>query len=489
MISGLRVLFLAAEAAPLVKVGGLADVAGSLPRALQALPTEITGAQGIDVRVVLPFHGAIDRTNLNFRPVAAFTISHTSGPIPGQVFETKVNGFTVYLVSGPPIMPEAPIYTSDAGVDGLKYTFFSLAALEFARATNWSPHILHAHDWHTSPAVYALSLNRNHSSFFAHTATLLTVHNLPYLGVGAQSALQEYGLPPDYKELLPEWARQMPLPLGLLSADHINAVSETYAEEIMTPEFGSGLDGFLRTRRDSISGILNGLDMQSWDPQTDKAIPVNFSGDTLVERKENKMRLQAELKMGPNPRIPLLAMITRMDQQKGVDLAVEGLRQIAHLPWRAVILGTGDPALERMAHDLAAEHPTKVHVITRFDANLARRIYAGADMIMVPSRYEPCGLTQMIGMRYGCVPVVRAVGGLKDTVSEYGDGEGTGFLFTDANPAAFAGAVSRALDVYSDQRRWRGLQLRGMQQDFSWKQSAVKYFELYQQLATDRVGV
>jgi starch synthase len=437
--------------------------------------------------MVIPLHGTVDRSAYDLKPVAAFSLSHVDGQIPAEVYETKIDDLQVYFISGPPLDPGLPVYSPDNEVDGKKFTFFSLAALELARSLRWPPDVLHANDWHTSPAVYALKLKRDHDAFFRHTASLLTVHNLPYLGVGAEQALQSFGLPADNKGLLPRWARQVPLALGLLAADHINAVSPGYAAEMLTPEFGAGLQDFLSTRKESISGILNGIDVNGWDPATDAVLGTNYDNKSLKERIKNKLALQAELDFGANPRIPLFGMVTRMDYQKGIDIALEALRQVAGLPWRAVILGTGNPRDEEETRRLETEFPKKVRAINRFDAKLARRIYAGADAMLIPSRYEPCGLTQMIAMRYGCVPIARATGGLRDTIVDYeGANVGTGFLFPDATPESMAGALRRALEAFNDQRRWRGLQLRGMRQDFSWERSAKAYYSRYLDLVEDR---
>lgn len=477
MAKQLKVLFLAAEAAPFVKVGGLGDVTGSLPPSLLALPDPP------DIRVVLPLHPAINREAFNLEPVAALTIAHRDGPIQAQAFITEAGGVPVYLISGEPISSAPEVYSTDTYQDGLKYTFFSLAALALAKALNFKPNVVHAQDWHTAAAVYALSLNRE--PFFADTAALLTVHNLPYLGAEAGPAMEEFGLPPVEGGPLPLWARHMPLPLGLLAADMLTTVSPGYAGEMLTPEFGAGLEDFLTSRKGDLTGILNGLDLASWDPQTDPALPVNFSPKTLTARLENKARLQEEFSLTPDPNIPLLAFIGRMDHQKGVEIALNALREIAAEPWQAVILGTGKPALEAEARHLAAELPQRVRTVIRFDGGLARRIYAGADLMLIPSRYEPCGLIQMIAMRYGCVPVGRAVGGLKDTIVEYPAQGSTGFLFDAAAPEAMAAALSRALNVYADRRRWRGLQRRGMKRDFSWARSAQNYLDLYHTLAAN----
>ncbi|MEA2008921.1 MAG: glycogen/starch synthase, partial [Chloroflexota bacterium] len=412
MPAPLRVLTLAAEAAPFVKIGGLGDVAGTLPAALRALPTPV------DVRLVLPLHNAIDKTQYDLKPVASFTITHADGPIIAEAFQTTVKGVPVYLISGAPIIASPTVYSSEANLDGAKFTFFSLAALELARTLNWRPHVLHAHDWHTSPAVHALSLRRARDEFFRSTSTLLTIHNLPYLGVGAGPSLTKFGLPPAQGSSLPEWAWNLPLPIGLLSADKINTVSQGYAAEILTPEFGSGLNEFLKTRADSITGILNGLDMEAWNPETDEQIKTKYGLGEWDKRGRNKTALLQELNLEADPKRPLLAMVNRMDNQKGVDLVPDALRDIADRDWQAVILGSGDPDLEDAARRLDDDLPN-IRAVIRYDGRLARQIYAGADMLLIPSRYEPCGLTQMIAMQYGCVPVARATGGLRDTIIDY----------------------------------------------------------------------
>ena len=478
MTNQIRVLFLSAEADPLVKIGGLGDVAGSLPAALGALP------ESPDVRLVLPLYPRIKNAEWDLKPVATFNISHSRGPILTEVFQTTIKGVTTYLVNGAPVSESNEVYSGDAHQDGSKFTFFSLASMELVKILNWQPDIIHAHDWHTSPAVYNLRLIRESDDFFQKTKSLLTVHNLPYLGHDTGPALQAFGLPRAHMSPLPKWAEHLPLPLGLLTADKINTVSSGYAKEILTPEFGADLEGFLGTRKDDISGILNGLDIRSWDPETDIQIPVNYSIQSLSKRKDNKKRLLAELNLELDPDIPLLGMINRLDYQKGVDLVPGALRMIKDLGWQAVILGTGDPKLEEETRQLEREL-TQVRGILRYDDGLARRIYGGSDLILIPSRYEPCGLTQMIGMRYGCVPLARSTGGLKDTIIDYHSGktgESTGFLFEEASSQALADAIRRALLVFQDQRRWQGLQRRGMRKDFSWRQSAKKYLSVYKEM-------
>lgn len=479
--STLRILFLASEAAPLIKVGGLGDVAGSLPSALRMIPANLLEGRSLDVRLVIPYHGEIARKLLDPQPVASFLVSHPSGPIPTRAFVTYVDDLPVYMIEGAPIGTEAPVYTGDNYLDGLKYAYFSLAAVELARHLNWQPDVLHANDWHTALAVFNLARQRlSRDPFFAQTRSVLSIHNLPFMGAGAERALDEFGIRPVRDLRLPEWARQFPLPLGLLAADRIVAVSPTYAREILTPEFGCGLQDFLNSRSAIISGILNGLDQDSWDPTRDSALAARFGVDSLELREDNKKALLTEFDLPYDPQNPLLILISRMDQQKGIDLALKSLAEMADRPWQAILLGTGDPIIESACRSLQAEFPDRVRATIRFDTRLSRRMYAGGDILLMPSRYEPCGLAQMIGMRYGCVPLARATGGLRDTIFEDAPGRpNNGFLFEEVQTEALNAALTRSLDRFADRKAWRQMQLNGMQQDFSWEKSAIQYANLY----------
>ncbi len=309
---------------------------------------------------------------------------------------------------------------------------------------------------------------------------MFTIHNLPFMGKDAEEAMIKYGFPRSQDSRLPKWATLFPLPLGLLAADQIVAVSPGYAQEILTPEFGCGLQDFLKTRQESISGILNGLDQQAWEPQTDRALVQNFSIETLAQRALNKRMLQEDLGLPVDAHIPLLVMVSRFDQQKGIDIAIAGLRQRINQDWQAVLLGTGDPLLESDCRSLEAEYPHRVRALIRFDATFSRRMYASGDVLLMPSRYEPCGLAQMIAMRYGCVPLARATGGLKDTIQDSRrPTQSTGFLFNDASPQAFGEALQRALTAYRKPKTWRAIQKNGMLQDFSWEKSALEYAKIY----------
>ncbi len=474
MSQTINVLFLAAEAEPFVKVGGLGDVAGTLPRALRALSNDDIK---LDVRLVLPHHSVIRSDG--FRPVGMYSIPRGTAEVQVEVYEGNLDGMPVYFISGDPIRASGTVYSSNNTLDAEKYAFFSCAALELPRQLNWEPNIIHVNDWHTALAAYA-NLVKRWNEKTRRVFSLVTIHNLPFLGPNVRENLEEYGLPLANTDL-PEWARVMPMPLGLWASDAMVAVSPTYADEILHEEFGSGLQNFFRSRVDSLHGILNGLDMTSFDPQTDPTLAANFSAETLDLRSRNKAALQERVGLPIDPNVPLLGMVSRMDQAKGIDIALKGLKIMAKQDWQLVLLGAGDLKLEEAAKKLQEALPDRVRVETRYDAKLARQIYGGSDIFLMPSRYEPCGISQMIAMRYGSVPLVRAVGGLHDTVT---DSE-TGFVFIDKTVKSFNDTLRRALQCYPDRSRWLNLQKAGMAQDFSWSNSAKKYLDLYKKLINE----
>lgn len=492
--SNINVLFMAAEADPFIKIGGLGDVAGSLPRALRTVGASVNLLPAdLDVRLVLPFHPGIHTDIYPLVQIAEFKVPTIRNDISVKAYSLEADGLPVYLIGGSPIEQESAVYSSNLETDGFKYVFFSQAALYLAKELNWKPDILHANDWHTAAAVYSLALNRPTDPFFRQTTSLLTLHNLPYLGAMTSSALEAFDLPPAENTSLPVWAEHMALPLGLLTADVIVAVSKGYAKEIMTDEFGSGLQTFLKARSDKVTGILNGLDTGKWDPTNDDVLAANFTPTNLQARSENKAFLQNELGLEKNPILPLLAMVTRMDPQKGVDLAVDSLRMInqsavSAQPLQAVFLGMGAPPIEQAVRLLEQDYPISIRSCITYDEKLSRRIYAGSDMLLMPSRYEPCGLSQMIAMHYGCIPIARATGGLSDTIQDPKDTEeSTGFLFRPATSEALAVAIQRAVTLFSsDPKNWQAMQIRGMQRDFSWDRSALEYIKQYKQLLDKR---
>ena len=476
MAENLNVLFLAAEAEPFIKVGGLGDVAGSLPRFLRNNPPELTNGTEVDDRLALPMHPILKNDPHGLRPLQIFPLSHQGADLQVQVYTTTLDGLPVYFLDGEAVSSSGSVYSSDPSLDAEKYTFFPLAALELTHQLDWKPNVVHANDWHTALACYALLLKRWEGEF-AGVSSVLTVHNLPFMGPDVSANIAAYGMM-QVQTGLPEWANTKPLPLGLWAADAIVAVSPTYAREILTPQFGCGLEDYLHARRDSLNGILNGIDDESFNPALDPAIASNYGIPTLEKRALNKAALQVRLGLPVDPDVPLLAVISRMDPQKGIDLVPAALHRVRNLPWQAVILGTGLPRLEQAIRSLQAEFPDRVRAEFKYDGGLARQIYAGADIFLMPSRYEPCGISQMIAMRYGCVPIVSAVGGLKDTIFK----DETGFVIEKPTATRLGNAIKKALEIFPDRERWQDIQKAGMSQDFSWTISARQYYQLYQRV-------
>lgn len=466
----MKILFLAAEAAPLVKVGGLGDVVGSLPAAL--------ARAGHDVRVAIPGYGAIDWARWSPRPAASVVVHREGGDQTADVFSTEAGGIPFWLVTGPPIPKDRTIYAS-IDVDAPKFLFFSLASLWTASDLGWQPDVVHVHDFHAAGAALWLATEGRRHPFFRNVASVLTIHNLPYAGQGAGPALGQFRLPMPVGVLaLPESFRDSLLALGILAAEEITTVSPTYAREIQTPEGGRGLDGILRARADRLTGILNGIDVDLWNPATDPDIASRFDAHHLEARGANRSALRADAGLAESD-APIAAVVSRLDSQKGLDVALPAIRRWIEQGGQFVLLGTGDPALESAYAGLEVAFPGRASVRLRFDGPYAHRIYAGADALVIPSRYEPCGLTQMIAMRYGAIPVARRTGGLADTVTDAGDPGGTGLMFDEASPAALWQALERLTAVRADPGLWRDLQTRGMERDFSWGRSAATYEEVY----------
>jgi starch synthase len=480
----IHVLFLAAEADPFIKVGGLGDVAGALPDAIHHISASLPDDEKVDIRLVLPFHFAIKQKGFKPTLLGEFGVHSRLGLVKCQAYFYEKAGLHVYFLDGKPIDEKSPVYSPEPILDGYKFVFFSLAALGLGEFLKWRVDILQANDWHTATAIYALSKLQKKPPVLEKTKSILSLHNLPYMGFGVQKALSDYYLPPTRNKSLPEWVRHTPLPLGLLYADRIIAVSPHYSEEILTPEFGCGLDDFLSTRTKALDGILNGLDTEQWNPATDPLIPQTFTKGSLKLRSINKQSLQQKFDLLQRDDIPLLTLIGRMDPQKGIDIALRGFKHLEDLPWQAIILGTGSPLIEDMAKELEKQYPDRVRSVIDFDNALAHQLYAGADIFLMPSRYEPCGLSQMIAMRYGCIPVARATGGLVDTIKHISRNpeNGTGYLFKRPYPTAFASTLRRAISHFQKPGFWHQLQQNGMSIDFSWENSARDYIQVYKDM-------
>ena len=471
----IKILFIAAEAEPFVKVGGLGDVAGSLPVALKQL------APQLDIRLAIPFYDSIHRSGIKPEPVTSFQIPSIIGDIEARVYQTTLRNLPVYLIDGDPITANKVVYGTNFELDAEKFIFFSLACLYLPIHVGWQIDILHANDWHTAVALHELASRKEQYPGFRSIKSVITLHNLPFMGTGSKNALEKFKITPAKNPRMPGWSRSLPLPMGLNSADRIIAVSPTYAREILTSSYGCDLQNFLQTKSKKLSGILNGIDFTSWNPIDDKCIPENYSLPTLLNRQVNKIALQIEFSFSINPKIPILTFIGRLDQQKGVGIAVETLQSLHGRTWRAIILGTGDKKLEAKIHELQTQFPDQIRAALRYDGALAHRLYAGADILLMPSRYEPCGLAQMIAMRYGCVPVAQATGGLVDTIRDFNSNPetATGFLCTGKGDLDFLQTIELAMDNYRKVEIWQHLQQNGMREDNSWKNSAEKYYNLY----------
>ncbi len=483
MAKKLNILFLISEADPLIKVGGLGDVGGTLPIALKKLPKEKIDRTEIDIRVVIPYHDQIKQKNWPTEWLLNYKIQSRRGFKDVYLSKALNTEVPIYLIDGMPIR-NTGVYSSNTHRDLEKYAFFSVVAFEFCRKINWKPDIIHAHDWHTALTVKLLAQNRSFDPFFSRTKSLYTIHNLPYSGGDHSDILDLYDIRPAFDLDFPDYLRNLPMAIGLDSADHISTVSKTYAEEITTEAFGCGYQTFLRNHKYKLSGILNGIMMDQWNPATDHSVYMNFDINHFENRFANKQHLQADFNLKQDQNIPLFVMVGRMTFQKGIDLAIQALNQMNDLNWQAIFLGTGEEAVQRACIDLENQFPDRVRAIIRFDEKLSRKMYAGGDMLLMPSRYEPCGITQMISMLYGCIPIACATGGLKDTIKDPFDfpNDYTGFLFENADIGGTEWAMRRAIEYFYDRGNWKQIQIRAMNQDFSWDKQALEYFSLYNSL-------
>ncbi len=477
----MRILFPTSECAPYAKTGGLADVAGALPGALKRLGHEIHVVMPLyqqTRQIGLPFHS----TTLKLRvPLGAESVT-------AEVFEAELPGGSVlHLLQYDPFFNRTDLYRTAEGDypdNHRRFIFLCRAALELGRALGGTWDIVHGHDWHTGlvPA-YLRTLYRQEPAF-ARARSLFTIHNLAYQGVFAPESMAGTGLPeslfaPDGLEF---WGRLNFLKAGLVFADHLSTVSPTYAQEIQTPELGCGLDGVLRSRRGSLSGILNGIDTSVWDPWTDPHIPIHFKADRLPRKLELKHALLEDQRLIPLEGAPLLAIISRLDDQKGFDLLAEIGEQLLQQNVQLVVLGTGNQRYHEIFLRLKAHHPRKLAINLTFDDELAHQIYAGADMFLMPSRFEPCGLGQLISMRYGTVPVVRQTGGLADTVTQFDGQNGNGFCFQTYSSDALFLTLKRAMETYAEPRLWERVVRNAMAENFSWERAAREYDALYRRM-------
>ena len=471
-MSSLNILYLSAEVAPFAKTGGLGDIGGSLPKALQAM--------GNDVRVVMPAYQNIENGYEGVTPLpGVLHVPVRGGMEQAGVFQGHLpdSNVPIYFIAHKPLFNRPRLYGYDD--DPYRFAFFSRAAMELAVALDWRPDVVHAHDWHSAPAITWLSTAGQHHPHFHGTPSVFTIHNLAHQGRTSWDIFDYLGI---HTHALVEeaYGEVNFMARGIYHATMVNTVSPTYAQEIMTPSGGAGLDGLLRHRSYDVHGILNGLDYSRWNPATDPRLAARFSVDVMADRIVNKRTLQEQSGLPQRDDVPLIAIISRLDWQKGLDITGEVIHRLMNGyagEAQFVLLGTGAEEYEQMFARFAQYHSQKMAAYLDYNAGFAPLIYAASDMFIMPSRFEPCGLGQMIAMRYGSVPVVRATGGLADTVQ---DGV-TGFTFHEYSSEAFWHAIQRATYTYNtDQETWDRIQRNGMTADFSWQQSAKQYAQLYE---------
>lgn len=470
----LRILFIAAEAAPLIKVGGLGDYIESLPKAL--LDRNNNADINLDIRIALPYTKLIHSTFLSKSNIISFTSKHGSAVNSFDVYSVTMGSIEYYMLRNKTLVEqEQTVYSSDPAEDGEKFFAFSCACFDLMKEIHWQADIIHANDWQTGPACSYLA---SHKSLKENTRSIFTIHNLPYMGTGTQKLMEKYGFQTLTDPHLPVWANNLPLIAGIQNADQVITVSPTYAQEIQSEDFGNDLQDYLITQKDRIRGILNGIDQTIWDPKNDALIPHNFDVDFLENRAKNKEEITVELGLKTKRSIPLLVMVSRLDQQKGIALLAKTLKSLGDQNWQAVILGTGSKDQEKLVQKLGKEYPKKVRIFNRFDNQFSHQLFAGGDIFLMPSLYEPCGTSQMIAMRYGCIPVAHAVGGLVDSICDIEE-KRTGFLFKKPEVKSFKKTLLEAMQQYQDRAGWNAIQKRAMQQDFSWNNSAKEYLEVY----------
>jgi len=478
---GLRILLCTSEAVPFAKTGGLADVAGALPPALAKL--------GHDVRLALPKYAEID-AKITSEPVGrVFDVLIGGKPVCVSVEQSDgLPGVLTYLVNCPEYFNRAGLYGHPD--DPERFGLFCLAILQFIESSDWCPDVIHCNDWQTALIPVDLKTRYAEDPVLSKIGTVLTIHNLAYQGVFEPAALEAIGLDRSLLKVdgLEFYGHVNFLKGGLLFADVLNTVSKTYAQEIQTTEYGERLDGVLAGRRADLYGILNGVDYVEWDPATDGFIEANYDATNVAPKDANKAALQRRYNLPERTDLPLFGLVSRLAGQKGLDILAEVLPHFLQLGAQFVLLGTGEPDYEELVSSLAKRFPDKMGVSLAFDNPLAHLIYAGSDMFLMPSRYEPCGLGQIISLRYGTIPVVRSTGGLADTITDFKpeSREGNGFAFEDYSAAALMGAMARGMMTFGAKQLWSRLIQNAMACDFSWDRSAQEYETLYQRAADRR---
>ncbi len=480
---GLRILLCTSEAVPFAKTGGLADVAGALPPALAKL--------GHDVRLALPKYAEIE-AKIAAKPVdGSFEVPVGQKPVAVMVERSDaLQGVPTYLINCPEYFGRRGLYGHPD--DAERFGCFCLAVLEFLAKSDWQPDVIHCNDWQTALIPVQLKTRYASHPILSRIGTVLTIHNLAYQGVFDRAVMKAAGLDESLWSVdgVEFYGQVNFLKAGLLYADVLNTVSKKYAEEIQTADYGERLEGVLARRRSELFGILNGIDYGDWDPATDRFIAASFDPTNLGAKAANKAALQRRYQLPERADAPLFGLVSRLAGQKGFDILAEALPHFLRLDVQFVLLGTGEPQYQDALSRLGESFPGKMGLALAFDNALAHLIYAGSDMFVMPSRYEPCGLGQMISLRYGTVPVVRSTGGLADTITDFdaGTGTGNGFAFDDYSAVALMGAMVRGTEIYRLGPLWSRLIQNAMACDFSWGRSAGEYENLYQRAVRARRG-
>ncbi len=479
MKSGLKVLIVASEAAPFIKSGGLGDVVGSLPKALKA--------QGVDVRVVIPRHMSIKNSEMNdVNYVGEFDV-RLFWRVQRAKILVKPQEMPVYFIENDFYFGRGDLY--GYGDDNERFAFFGKAVLDMMAMLDFYPDVLHCNDWQTGPVCLYLKEIYSKMVYYSKIKTLFTIHNLQYQGNFDKSTMEVLGAPYYcYENGSVEFYNNVSyMKMGLVYADRISTVSATYAEEIQTWEYGYGMDGILRSRKEDLSGIINGIDYAANDPETDRRISFSYTVEDLEGKGKNKGVLQDRLGLERREG-PIVAMITRLADQKGLDILSHVFHEIMQRDIQFVLLGTGETRFEYFFREMARQYPGRASINLFFDEILAQQIYAGADLFLMPSRFEPCGLGQMFSLRYGTVPIARKTGGLADTVCPYDTKtkEGNGFLFESYDGGGILWALDQALGVYyQGGEEWNHVVRNAMNSNYSWASSATKYIALYEALKED----
>ena len=482
MAEKLRVFFVSPEVVPFAKTGGLADVAGALPGALKRL--------GVDARLALPLYRMVRGKDLDMRLVLEnLNVPIGKEDLTANILETQTeDGVPVYLIEREDMYDRPNLYGTAEGdyYDNLeRFTFLAQASLKLLEHIPFRPDVIHCHDWQTGLVPALMKGPYGDIPFFRGIRCVFTIHNLGYQGLFSAEKFPLTGLPEGqffHPEGLEYWGKISFLKAGIVYSDAITTVSPKYGQEIQTPEYGMGMDGILYHRRAYLHGILNGVDYGRWDPVKDSHLAANYSLQKMNGKSRCKKSIMDEMNLDRKlSKRPLLGMISRLDTQKGLDLLVEIIDDILALEVGLVVLGAGDEKIQNAIQEAADRHPGRVGLKIGFDEPLAHRIMAGADMFLIPSRYEPCGLTQMYALRYGTVPVVRGTGGLDDTIAPFDPKtrKGNGFKFKAYEAKAFLETVEQAIRFFNDSEAWKTVVANGMEADFSWDGSAIRYLELY----------